>query len=70
MAPVDTGRYTIMNVKFLNLAVLPDANDESDIVARSDENSAGEKVCCNLLQAPVRGHDLPVYSVECHATQQ
>jgi len=49
MAPVDTGRYTIMNVKFLNLAVLPDANDESDIVARSDENSAGEKWNVTLL---------------------
>ena len=42
MAPVDTGRYSIMNVKFLNLAVLPDPNDESDIVARSDENNAGQ----------------------------
>jgi hypothetical protein len=46
MAPIDTGRYTITNVKYLNLAVLPDANDESDISARSEEINTGEKVCC------------------------
>ena len=44
MAPPDTGRYTITNVKFMNLAVLPDANDDSDVVARTEENNAGEKV--------------------------
>jgi hypothetical protein len=68
MAPVDTGRYTIMNVKFLNLAVLPDANDESDIIARSEENNAGEKVSISHL--PVQGHNLLAHSVECHAAQQ
>lgn len=45
MAPPDTGRYIITNVKFLNLAVLPDANDDSDIVAKTEENDLGEKVC-------------------------
>ena len=44
MAPLDTGRYIITNAKFLNLACLPDANDESDIVARTEENYSGEKV--------------------------
>jgi hypothetical protein len=54
MAPPDTGRYTITNVKFMNLAVLPDANDDSDVVARTEENNAGEKVrpclrhCCSV----------------------
>jgi len=70
MASLDTGRYTITNVKYLNLAVLPDANDESDIVARADENNAGEKVYRFLLRVPVRKHDLPHYSVEHYTAQQ
>ncbi|KAJ7494861.1 hypothetical protein B0H11DRAFT_2227623 [Mycena galericulata] len=45
----DTGRYTITNVKFKNLAILPDANDESDIVAGTDENAASEKWNVTLL---------------------
>lgn len=55
MAPPDTGRYIITNVKFLNLAVLPDANDDSDIVAKTEENDLGEKVC---YYAPVWRHYL------------
>jgi len=49
MAPLDTGRYIITNAKFLNLACLPDANDESDIVARTEENYSGEKWNITLL---------------------
>jgi len=49
MAPLDTGRYTITNVKFLNCAVLPDANDDSDIVARPEFNAPGEKWNITLL---------------------
>ncbi|KAF7372439.1 hypothetical protein MVEN_00105200 [Mycena venus] len=44
----DTGRYTITNAKFHNLAVLPDANDESDIVAGTDANAASEKIQWNV----------------------
>ena len=64
MASIDTGRYTISNAKFLNLAVLPDANDESDVVAKAEENDAGEKVrlvfCwmyhCDSRHDPVERH--------------
>jgi hypothetical protein len=45
MGPIDTGRYTISNARFGNLAVLSDAHDESDVVAKTEENDAGEKVC-------------------------
>ncbi|KAJ7088264.1 hypothetical protein C8R44DRAFT_892805 [Mycena epipterygia] len=45
----DTGRYTITNVKYRNLAVLPDANDESDIIADTDANAASEKWNVTLL---------------------
>ncbi|KAF8149322.1 hypothetical protein K438DRAFT_2027407 [Mycena galopus ATCC 62051] len=45
----DTGRYTITNARFHNLAVLPDANDESDIVAGTDANAASEKWNVTLL---------------------
>jgi len=48
MPTLDTGRYTITNVKFLNLAVLPDANDESDVVGRVEEGNPGEKVCTSI----------------------
>jgi hypothetical protein len=44
MPALDTGRYIITNVKYGNLAVLPDANDESDIIAGIEENNPGEKV--------------------------
>ena len=44
MSALDTGRYIIANVKYGNLAVLPDANDESDIIAGVEENNPGEKV--------------------------
>jgi len=53
MAPLDTGRYTITNAKFFNLAVLPDANDESDVVAGVGEYNAGEKVCHFSSPVPV-----------------
>ncbi|KAJ7093540.1 hypothetical protein C8R44DRAFT_396185 [Mycena epipterygia] len=45
----DTGRYSITNVKVRNLAVLLDANDESDIVAGTDVNDASEKWNVTLL---------------------
>ncbi|KAJ7738221.1 hypothetical protein DFH07DRAFT_1064566 [Mycena maculata] len=46
---MDTGRYTITNVKFQNLAILPDANDETDIVAGTDANTANQKWNVTLL---------------------
>ncbi|KAF8160208.1 hypothetical protein K438DRAFT_2071330, partial [Mycena galopus ATCC 62051] len=45
----DTGRYTIINVKFGNFAVLPDADDESDIVAGTEPEHDGEKVFIQLI---------------------
>ncbi|KAJ7222608.1 hypothetical protein GGX14DRAFT_664430 [Mycena pura] len=48
MAP-ETGRYTITNVKFRNLVVLPDANDDSDLVARNEENVDAERWNITLL---------------------
>ncbi|KAJ7608762.1 hypothetical protein FB45DRAFT_1010804 [Roridomyces roridus] len=45
----DTGRYIITNVRYQNLAILPDANDESDVVAATEENSASEKWNVTLL---------------------
>ncbi|KIM88143.1 hypothetical protein PILCRDRAFT_85437 [Piloderma croceum F 1598] len=49
MPALDTGRYIITNVKYGNLAVLPDANDESDIIAGVEENNPGEKWNVTLL---------------------
>jgi hypothetical protein len=45
----DIGRYTITSARFHNLSVLPDANDEPDIVAGTDANSANEKACIRLF---------------------
>ncbi|KAF7372438.1 hypothetical protein MVEN_00105100 [Mycena venus] len=45
----DTGRYTIINVQFLNFAVLPDADDRSDIVAGTQPEHDGEKWNITLL---------------------
>jgi hypothetical protein len=60
-----TGIYTVTNVKHRNLAILPDANDGSDVVARPEDNKAGEKVCRLSLQEPIQKHDLSVNPVEC-----
>jgi len=43
MPALDTGRYIITNVKYGNLAVLPDANDESDVVAGVQEITLAKK---------------------------
>ncbi|KAG8730657.1 hypothetical protein FRC10_002448 [Ceratobasidium sp. 414] len=43
MSAVDTGRYKIVNVKWGNLAFLPDPNTDSDIVGNIDNNSIGEQ---------------------------
>jgi hypothetical protein len=44
MVQLDTGRFIIRNAKFLNVAVLPDSNDQSEIVARASSGDPGEKV--------------------------
>jgi hypothetical protein len=36
---IDTGRYTIKNVKQLNIAYLPDSNDGTPIAATFDQNN-------------------------------
>ncbi|KZT18120.1 hypothetical protein NEOLEDRAFT_1184555 [Neolentinus lepideus HHB14362 ss-1] len=43
MSTIVTGRYTITNVQFSNLAYLPDPNKGSPIVANVPQNSADEK---------------------------
>jgi hypothetical protein len=47
---LETGRYIITNRKYRNAAILPDANDHSDIVAGVRENDAGEKVRYNSMR--------------------
>jgi len=39
-----SGTYTILNVRFRNLAVLRDANDLSEVVGSAQQDHAGEKV--------------------------
>ncbi|KAK7437739.1 hypothetical protein VKT23_012492 [Stygiomarasmius scandens] len=46
---LETGRYTVRNAKYLNVAFLPDGNYESDIVARSEQTNDGEKWNITLL---------------------
>ncbi|KZT21358.1 hypothetical protein NEOLEDRAFT_1073434 [Neolentinus lepideus HHB14362 ss-1] len=40
---ISTGRYTLTNVRFHNLAFLPDPNDGSPVIANFSQNSPGEK---------------------------
>jgi hypothetical protein len=47
MAPIESGRYIITNRKHKNVAILPDDNDHSDIVAGNQENDLGETVRYN-----------------------
>lgn len=68
MSPIDTGRYNIVNARFLNCAVLPDANDDSDVIARSEENNPGEKVCLELPPSPL--FDASMGIVERHIVEQ
>ncbi|KAG8742081.1 hypothetical protein FRC10_002017 [Ceratobasidium sp. 414] len=43
MSTIDTGRYRIVNVKWSNLAYLPDPNSESAVVGNDNTGSAGEQ---------------------------
>ena len=54
MNTLQTGRYTVTNVRFLNLAVLPSSRIGSDIVAQCDEidvHTPGEMVWAALFHA-------------------
>jgi hypothetical protein len=45
--PIGTDTYIITNVRFLNVAVLRDDSDGSELVSDVQDNDpAGEKVCC------------------------
>jgi hypothetical protein len=68
MALLETGIYTITNVKFENLAVLQDTNDGSEIVGRPEEDHAGEKVCWKVRT--IQRNVIRLYSVERHTTQK
>jgi len=48
---LQTGRYTVTNVRFHNLAVLPSSRIGSDIVAQCDVHNSGETVCAALFHA-------------------
>jgi hypothetical protein len=62
--PLETGRYYIMNVKFSNLAILPDANDDSDLVGNAEADNDRDKVCGELAKSLISMtraiYDLPV----------
>ncbi|KIM90338.1 hypothetical protein PILCRDRAFT_1655 [Piloderma croceum F 1598] len=49
MVPLDTGRYVITNRKYQNVPILPDANDQTDIVAGTQEGEPSELWNINLL---------------------
>lgn len=44
MTPLSTGMYLITNRRHKNIAILPDDNDHSGIVAGIQENGPGEMV--------------------------
>jgi hypothetical protein len=44
MYKLDTGRYIIANVKYGNVAFLPDANEDTEVVGNFSQNDPGEKV--------------------------
>jgi hypothetical protein len=48
MDPLVSGTHFIKNVKFGNVAVLPDDNRDSDIVGRPEENSLRGEVRSSL----------------------
>jgi hypothetical protein len=43
--PITTGTYLVTNARFLDLIVLRDANDGSDLVSGVQNDDPGEKVC-------------------------
>ena len=42
--PIESGRYVIANVKQKNFAHLPDANDNTDLMASWDETALNTQV--------------------------
>jgi len=44
MASLDNGKYIIINCKYKNIAILPDSNCNSGIIASNQENVPGEIV--------------------------
>jgi hypothetical protein len=44
MNELDSGRYTITNVKFRNCAVLQNSDLESEVISTFSEDNPGEKV--------------------------
>jgi len=49
MAPVETGQYTIVNVRQHNLAYLPDPNDGTPVAANYEQNNTSERWNVNKL---------------------
>jgi hypothetical protein len=66
MKELDSGRYTITNVKFRNCAVLTDSNLESEVISTFSEDNPGEKVGSFILHKRNTGSHILV--VECWAT--
>ena len=52
MATLPTGRYTIINVRYSNLAFLEDPNDGTPLNANYNQNVDAERVGINLADSP------------------
>jgi hypothetical protein len=70
MHVLDTGRYTITNAKYGNVAVLYDGNEDSEVVAGYQEDKPGEKVLHILLLTSATSLIFITLSVECCTSQQ
>jgi hypothetical protein len=62
---LDTGRYTITNVRFRNAALLRDPHTLSDVVCKSQTNDPGEKVKNISLPVQAGMRDLSLFPVGC-----
>jgi hypothetical protein len=68
MSVIDTGQYTIVNVKQSNLAYLPDPNDGTPVAAFYERNVTNERV--SLLLLPIGILLNPILPVERQQTEQ
>jgi hypothetical protein len=69
MAPPETGRYIITNRKYLNVVILHDANDRSEIVAGNrEDNNPGQMVLQMQFNSWIL--DSPLCTVAYYSTLQ
>jgi hypothetical protein len=62
MHVLDTGRYTITNAKYGNVAVLYDGNEDSEVVAGYQEDKPGEKVLYTSSHISHIAHNYDLFS--------